>query len=110
MDKRKERGIALLGVVAIAAVGAWTFTHLSVTTEITHFIPRSEDRELADIARQMASSDLNRSVTLLVSGPDEGVVLNASRSLVEQLSTLQAVEVKRSCSSCSTATATRPSA
>ena len=72
-------------MAAIAGLGAWTFVNLEVRTDITHFLPSSGDRELARIAREMTTSDLNRSITLLVSGPDEETVIEASEALTTRL-------------------------
>lgn len=72
-------------MAAMAALGVWTFTHLEVTTEITHFLPESEDQELARLAEELTASDLNRTVTLLVRAPDEATALAASRELADRL-------------------------
>jgi predicted exporter len=72
-------------MAAIGGLGAWTFAHLEVRTDITHFLPTSEDQELARIAREMTESDLNRSLTLLVSAPDEETVVGASEALATRL-------------------------
>jgi len=92
VSRARERGLAIAAIVAVAAIGAWTFTHLEVTTEITHFLPESEDRELAHIAQQMTSSDLNRSVTVLVSAEDEATTLAATADLARRLEALDVVE------------------
>jgi len=73
-------------ILLIAGVGAWTFTHLRVSSEITHFLPSNEDRELAQIAREVSGSDLNRSLTLLVSGDDAAQSVAAAQALVTRLS------------------------
>ena len=91
MDRRRERGLAIVAIIAIAGLGAWTFTHLEVTTEITHFLPETDDAELARIAQEMSRSDLNRSVTLLVHAADEATTIAASRDLTERLTALDEV-------------------
>ncbi|MFK7991971.1 MAG: MMPL family transporter, partial [Sandaracinaceae bacterium] len=88
----RERSIALVVIAALAGVASWTFTHLNVTTEITHFLPEAEDRELARIAREMSSSDLNRSITLLIGAEDEATTLAACADLAERLEALDSVE------------------
>ncbi|MCB9595973.1 MAG: MMPL family transporter [Sandaracinaceae bacterium] len=92
MSKAMQRILATLVIAAVVGVGAWTFTHLEVTTDITHFLPESEDHELARISQQMTSSDLSRSVTLLVHADDEATTLAASRDLVARLEGLDEVE------------------
>ncbi|MBX3274229.1 MAG: MMPL family transporter [Sandaracinaceae bacterium] len=85
MDKVRERGLAVLAILAVAGLGAWTFANLEVTTEITHFLPETEDAELARIAGDLSRSDLNRSITLLVHAADEPTTLAAAATLAAQL-------------------------
>lgn len=82
---RRARLVSLAIVAGIGALGALTLPRLSVTTEITHFLPSSEDRELARIAQEMARSDLNRTITLTLEGPSRDIVVAASRALAERL-------------------------
>ncbi|MCA9610576.1 MAG: MMPL family transporter, partial [Myxococcales bacterium] len=96
MSQARQRGLAIVVIAAVVGLGAWTFTHLSVTTEITHFLPESEDQELARIAQEMTGSDLNRSVTLLVEAPDEATTLAATRDLATRLAALGPVAWVRS--------------
>lgn len=81
----RARGAALAIIAGIAVLGVWTFTHLKVSNEITHFLPSSEDRELAQIAREVSASDLNRSIILLVSGGGEEETIAAARALAGRL-------------------------
>lgn len=81
----RERGISLAVIAVLVALGVRSFLALDLTTDITHFLPESEDRELARIAQQMSSSDLNRSVTLLVSSSSPEDAAAAARVLAEQL-------------------------
>lgn len=92
----RARAISLAVIAAGSALGAWTFAHLEVTAEITHFLPSSEDRELARIAAEMASSDLTRTVTLTIDGPSPEVAASASAALVERLARRPEVEWVRS--------------
>ncbi len=82
---KRGRAISLAALAATSALAAWTFTHLSVTTEITQFLPSSEDRELAHIAEEMASSDLNRTITLTIEAPDTDTAVAASGELADRL-------------------------
>lgn len=81
----RARAISVAVVGLTAAAGVWTFANLSVTTEITHFIPSGEDRELARIAAEMATSDLTRTITLTVEGPDRASSIGAARELSSRL-------------------------
>lgn len=92
----RQRAITLALVAGLFGLGVWTFQNLSVTTEITHFLPESEDRELARIAREMTASDVNRSVTLLLVAEEEAVTVAASRDLADRLARLDEVAWVRS--------------
>lgn len=81
----RARAISIAVVALTAAAGAWTFASLSVTTEITHFIPSGDDRELARIAAEMATSDLTRTITLTVEGPDRTTAIAAAQALASRL-------------------------
>ncbi len=88
----RARAISLAVVAATAALGVWTFTHLHVTTEITEFLPSSEDRELARIAAEVASSDLTRTITLTVAADDREAAVEASAELARRLERRAEVE------------------
>lgn len=85
MTPWRARGISLAVIVATCAVGAWTLTNLRVTTEITEFLPSSEDRELARIAADVASSDLTRTITLTIGADDPAVAVRAAADLAGRL-------------------------
>jgi predicted exporter len=81
----RARALTIAIAAGFAALGAWTFTHLEVTTEITHFLPSSEDRELARIAQDMSGSDLNRTITLTIGARDTEAATGAARDLSRSL-------------------------
>ena len=83
--RTRARTATLIAAAVIGGIAAWAVANLEVTTEITHFLPASEDAELAQVAREITGSDLNRSITLLVSAEDEPSTLAATRALAERL-------------------------
>jgi predicted exporter len=83
----RARLVSATAVLAIAAVGAWAFDGLTLRTDIDDFVPQSEDATLAEIAREVADSELART-TLLSVGPyaDAHAAAAAARALGERLS------------------------
>ena len=67
---RRDRVIALVTLGAVFAAGFFTFDGLRVRSEIADFVPQSEERELAEIARAVTDSELSRTIVLEV-GPGE---------------------------------------
>lgn len=76
---------ALLVVALLAGLGAWALPRLRVETDITDFLPATEDRELAELSEALTSSDLNRTVTLTVEAPDADTAAAATEELGERL-------------------------
>ena len=66
---RRDRWLASAAVLLVALVGAWAAWDLPVETEITHFLPSAEDRELAAISSELASSELTRTITITLEAP-----------------------------------------
>lgn len=66
---RRDRWLASAAVLLVALVGAWGAWDLPVETEITHFLPSAEDRELAAISSELASSELTRTITITLEAP-----------------------------------------
>jgi predicted exporter len=89
---RRLRALTIAGLLAVAGIAAWTFTHLDVTTEITHFVPEGDDRELAAIASEMARSDLNRTITLTIKGNTPERTIAAARELTSRIEALEGVD------------------
>lgn len=52
----------------MALVGAWGLIGLEVRTDITDFVPESDDAALEDVAREITDSELSRT-TMLTVGP-----------------------------------------
>jgi predicted exporter len=82
----RARAATLIGMAGVAIGGAYLADHAQVTTEITHFLPSDDDRDLANLSTELTRSDLNRSLTLTLAGPDRDTVIAASKALGERLS------------------------
>ncbi|MGF1469679.1 MAG: MMPL family transporter [Sandaracinaceae bacterium] len=84
--RARRRRWSLVGLAAIGAVSALALPRLQVETAITHFLPSDEDRELAEVAREVAGSELSRLVILLVEGaPTPQRAVAAGRALATRL-------------------------
>ncbi|MEZ4325232.1 MAG: hypothetical protein R3B40_08460 [Polyangiales bacterium] len=81
----RARLLSVLYLTAVAVLGAWAFSGLPLRTEIMDFLPDAGDRELAQLSRHVAASDLNRTITLTVEGPSLDVVAVGTRALGERL-------------------------
>lgn len=68
-------------VLAVLAAICWT--RMAVTTDITYFLADEGDAQLAGISRQLAQSELTRTIVLSVQGPgdDPGPALAVARAL-----------------------------
>lgn len=67
---RRDRAIAIAVLAATAVLGWLTFDGLVVRNQIADFVPSTEERELAEIAREVTDSELSRTIVLNV-GPGE---------------------------------------
>jgi predicted exporter len=56
-------------VIVLCGLGWYVFRNLTVTNEITSFLPEGKDRVVSVIARELAESELARSMILTVEGP-----------------------------------------
>ena len=72
-------------IVAVAALAAYSLPRLEVRTEILDFLPDAGDRQLAELSRHVAASDLNRTVTLTITGRDVDESARAARVLGDAL-------------------------
>lgn len=90
------RAISIGIVVALTALAAWTFPRLDVQSDITHFLPAGDDRELAELSRELTSSDLNRTITLTIEAPDSTRAAAAATAMAEKLTEVDEVAWVRS--------------
>lgn len=78
------RGLrATLGLVIVLVLAAICWLRMAVTTDITYFLADEGDARLAGISRQLAQSELTRTIVLSVQGPGEdlGPALAVARAL-----------------------------
>jgi predicted exporter len=75
----RRRGLATVAIALTALLGVWAFRGLPLRTELTDFVPESEDTELAAIAREVTDSEIART-TLLSLGPTDDPHLAAALS------------------------------
>ncbi len=69
-----ERGVRWLFVLAVAGLAALAARDLEISTDITNFMPRESDAELAVIASRLADSALTRTMILTIGVPaNQGV-------------------------------------
>ena len=78
---------AVLGWLLLAGLAALCWTRMAVTTDITHFMADESDARLAGISRQLAQSELTRTIVLSVQaeGDDPGPALAGARAVAEAL-------------------------
>ncbi len=84
MSRRPGRGLrALVGLIVLAVLAAICWARMAVTTDITYFLADESDAQLAGISRQLAQSELTRTIVLSVQGPGEdlGPALAVARAL-----------------------------
>lgn len=80
-----RRAQLALGFALLAAMAAYTATHLRLASDIAHFLPADEDARLAFASRAVATSDLSRTLALVIAGDDPGAVTAAARALSQRL-------------------------
>ena len=86
----------VLGVALVVALASYVGLNFDVTTDISHFLPDSADGELATISRQIADSELSRTMILALEAPDTETAIRASRDLEESLRSEPRVEAEMS--------------
>lgn len=85
--------LALHGLWGLAALAMLAFCamRLELRTDVTSFLPDSEEAELAALSRRMTDSRLARTMVLTVGPGPTGVTLPAAEALAERLRELPAV-------------------
>ncbi len=80
-----DRAIRWLFLTSLAALGAWVFTHVDLSTDISRFMPAESDAELASLASRLSDSELTRTMILTVGAADLGAAVAAARALGDRL-------------------------
>jgi predicted exporter len=82
----ERRGLrAAIGFVALALLALVCWQRIVVTTDITHFLADETDAKLAGISRQLAQSELMRTVILSVHGEDPAAARQAAKEMAASL-------------------------
>ncbi len=79
---------AALGLVICVALALVCWSRMAVTTDITHFLADETDAKLAGISKQLAQSELTRTIVLSVSaaaGDDPALALAGARRMAAAL-------------------------
>ncbi len=84
MTPAQRRHLAI-GALLIAAMGAFVIARFAIVTDITHFLPSGDDPALSQLSRQIASSELSRTMVLSVEAPGAERAVAAGRALEKAL-------------------------
>lgn len=95
-ERRLGRARSLVLALLFAALGGWAFWDLPVRHDITQFIPETEERQLAELAREVIDSELSRTIVLAISADDEPTAIAAARELAARLRAIEGVAWVRS--------------
>jgi predicted exporter len=74
-----------LWAVVLAAFVWFSFRSLSFATDITNFLPDGSDFELARLSRELAHSDLARTMVLTIGAEDPARAIAAAKQMAEDL-------------------------
>ena len=82
----ERRGLrAAIGFVALAVLALVCWRRIAVTTDITHFLADETDAKLAGISRQLAQSELMRTMILSLHGEDPASARQAALEIAAAL-------------------------
>jgi len=85
--------IALAALVALGVVSSvYAALRLDVTTDITHFLPSGKTRELAALSRDLAGSELTRTLVLTLEADSEERAARAAVQMRNRLMREPAIE------------------
>lgn len=70
----------VVGIGVLVLVAGYVALRFEVTTDLDHFLPQAADREVAALSRQIADSELSRTMILAIEAPDRDAAAAASRS------------------------------
>jgi predicted exporter len=74
-----------IGILLFAALSIFVALNFRVTTDISHFLPDVVDDEIAALSREIADSELSRTMILAIEAPDLAAALSASRDFEQTL-------------------------
>jgi predicted exporter len=67
------------GIAIVVLLLAYVVSHFQVTTDISQFLPDSEQDEVSALSRQIANSELSRTMILALEAEDTASAVEASR-------------------------------
>ncbi|MFO0690674.1 MAG: MMPL family transporter [Myxococcota bacterium] len=78
---RRGEGLRLAAVaVCVLLLAGYVVARFEVTTDVAEFLPDAEDRALASLSREIADSELSRTMILALEAADLDSALRASRA------------------------------
>ncbi|MEE9385377.1 MAG: MMPL family transporter [Nannocystaceae bacterium] len=80
-----QRRTLLVTTLLLLGLGWFVWAHFKITTDITHFLPSGDEREEAELSREIANSELSRTMILMVGAPDQAASLLASHEFEAKL-------------------------
>jgi predicted exporter len=82
---RHDAWIVTAGAIAFLILVGYSASHLKISTNITHFLPDTDDPRLAEVSRQVSESSLTRTMILSIEAPEAAETRAAARQLSEAL-------------------------
>lgn len=76
-----------LALAVLAALGAFVAARFELVTGVSHFLPEGTDRELAPLSRELAESELTRTIIITLAADDPDTATDAAAELAERLRT-----------------------
>lgn len=67
-------------LLVLGALSLYVATHFSITTDVSALLPADSDHETLRLVREVAESELGRTMVLTVGGPDSATTLSATRA------------------------------
>jgi len=82
---RSRQALICLSVLAILAAGGFALSTLSITTQITHFLPEGRSNMSTEFSAALTKSELVRTIILSVEAKDKASAAKATRFMTGQL-------------------------
>ncbi|HEX6239390.1 MAG TPA: MMPL family transporter [Polyangiales bacterium] len=82
---RGERIAFWLTLLLLAVAGAYVARNFSVTTDVSALLPADRDHETLRLVREVAESELGRTMVLTLGAPDSATALAATRAFEQAL-------------------------
>lgn len=83
-----------MSVLVLAALAAYVWSRLTITTDVSLLLPAGEDREMLSVLSRIADSELARSMVLTIGAPDADAAVAAGRALEDELRREPAVKAQ----------------